>query len=121
MRGIVILSHANEIAQGVKRLIEEVAKDVPMTIAGGLDDNAIGTSFDDIQAAIASNPADELFAFYDLGSAKLNLEMVMEQSNKTIHVLDVALVEGAYIAAALLQTDVDNEVILENLAPLTIK
>jgi hypothetical protein len=54
MRGIVILSHASEIALGVKRLIEEVATNVPITIAGGLDDNAIGTSFDDIQAAIDS-------------------------------------------------------------------
>lgn len=121
MRGIVIISHAREIALGVKALIEEVAKDVPITIAGGLDGGLIGTSFDDIQDAIAANAADEIFAFYDLGSAKLNLEMVIESSQKRITVFDVALVEGAYIAAALLQTDVDNDVIFDNLAPLKIK
>ncbi len=121
MRGIVIISHAKEIAVGVKALIEEVAKDVPITLAGGLDGGLIGTSFDDIQQAIESNEADELFVFYDLGSAKLNVDMVIELSQKTITVCDVALVEGAYIAAALLQTDVDNDVIFANLEPLNIK
>jgi dihydroxyacetone kinase phosphotransfer subunit len=121
VRGIVIISHALDIAKGVKALIEEVAKDVPITIAGGLDGGLIGTSFDDIKHAIDSNAADTLFAFYDLGSAKLNLEMVIEVSTKTVQIFDVALVEGAYIAAALLQTDVEDEVIVQNLAPLQIK
>jgi dihydroxyacetone kinase phosphotransfer subunit len=121
VRGIVIISHANDIAKGVKALIEEVAKDVPITTAGGLEGGLIGTSFEDIQQAIESNEADEIFAFYDLGSAKLNLDMVIELSPKTIMVFDVALVEGAYIAAALLQTDVENAIIFENLAPLKIK
>jgi dihydroxyacetone kinase, phosphotransfer subunit len=121
VRGIVIISHANNIAIGVKALIEEVAKDVPITTAGGLEGGLIGTSFEDIQQAIEANTADEVFAFYDLGSAKLNLEMVIELSQKKITVFDVALVEGAYIAAALLQTGVDNDVIFDNLAPLQIK
>ncbi|MCC3236257.1 PTS mannose family transporter subunit IIA, partial [Pediococcus acidilactici] len=34
--GIVIVSHVAEIAQGVQRLIKQVAQDVPVTTAGGL-------------------------------------------------------------------------------------
>ena len=121
MKGIVILSHASEIAVGVVRLLQEVAKDVPMTYAGGLEDGSIGTSFDLIKDALESNPANELYAFYDLGSAKLNCEMVLEVIEKQVMILDVPLIEGAYITAALLQTGVDDDVIQANLAPLHVK
>lgn len=121
MRGILILSHANEIVTGLQRLLAEVAKDVPITKAGGLEDGSIGTSYDSIVQAIESNPADELYAFYDLGSAKLNVEMAMESTEKQITIYDVPLIEGSYIAAALLQTGVDDKIIQSNLAPLVIK
>jgi dihydroxyacetone kinase phosphotransfer subunit len=121
VKGIVIISHANEIVVGLAKLLHEVAHDVPITMAGGMDDGSIGTTFDAIQQAMDTNPADEIYAFYDLGSAKLNMEMVMELSSKTITLFDVPLIEGAYVAAALLQTGVDEAVILENLAPLQIK
>lgn len=121
MKGIVILSHAKEIAVGIARLLDEVAKDVPITMSGGLEDGSIGTSFDLIKSAIESNPATELYAFYDLGSAKINCEMVMEVVNKQVTILDVPLIEGSYITAALLQTGVEDDVIQANLAPLQVK
>lgn len=120
-RGILLVSHVEEVASGVARLLKEVAKDVPITVAGGLEDGGIGTSMDRIMAAVEENPADELFAFYDLGSAKMNLEMAMELSEKTITLYDTAFIEGAYTAAALLQVDSPTEVIEEQVAPLNIK
>ena len=121
MRGVLLISHSADIVNGLQRLLQEVAKDVPMTIAGGIEDGLIGTTFDDILNAIETNEADEIYAFYDLGSAKLNLEMAIDSSNKKVTIYDVALIEGSYIAAALLQTGVDDETIQQNLAPLTIK
>jgi phosphoenolpyruvate---glycerone phosphotransferase subunit DhaM len=121
VRGILLISHSADIVNGLYHLLYEVAKDVPMTMAGGLDDGKIGTTFDEISNAIESNEADEIYAFYDLGSAKLNLEMAIEASTKKVTIYDVALIEGSYIAAALLQTGVDDETIKANLAPLTIK
>lgn len=120
-RGILLVSHVEEVASGVARLLKEVAKDVPITVAGGLEDGGIGTSMDRIMAAVEENPADELFAFYDLGSAKMNLEMAMELSDKPITLYHTAFVEGAYTAGALLQVDSSTEVIEGQITPLNIK
>ena len=118
---VVVVSHVPEIAAGVVKLMKEVAKDVAITFAGGTDDNEIGTSFDKIQLAFDENKADKIMAFYDLGSAKMNLEMVMELTDKEVHLYDVALIEGSYTAAALIQAGADFSAIEEQLAPLKIK
>lgn len=119
--GVVIVSHVKEIGAGIERLIKEVAKDVPITIAAGLDQGEVGTSFEKIMEAFEKNPAQTLLAFYDLGSAKMNLEMAIEMTEKEILVFDTALIESAYTAAALLQFDTSIETIKEQLAPLKIK
>ncbi|EOH96698.1 dihydroxyacetone kinase, phosphotransfer subunit [Enterococcus haemoperoxidus ATCC BAA-382] len=119
--GVVIVSHVKEIGEGVDRLIKEVAKDVPITVAAGLDQGEVGTSFEKIMDAFEKNPAQTLFAFYDLGSAKMNLEMAIDMTEKEVLLFDTALVESAYTAAALLQVDTPIDVIKEQLAPLKIK
>jgi PTS hybrid protein len=119
--GIVIVSHIEELAEGVVRLLKEAARDVSITCAGGTDEGEVGTSFDKISTAISENSADEIFAFYDLGSAKMNLEMAMEMTEKQVHLMDTALVEGAYTAAALIQADAPLEAIMDQLKPLKIK
>ncbi|EQM52561.1 dihydroxyacetone kinase [Lactiplantibacillus plantarum EGD-AQ4] len=119
--GIVVVSHVPEIAAGVQRLLAQVAKDVSITIAGGTDDDQVGTSMAKITQAFEANTADELLAFYDLGSAKMNLEMAIEMSTKPVHLYDTALVESAYTAASLLQADVPLADVEAQLAPLKIK
>ena len=93
--GIVIVSHVYEIAEGIHRLIQEVASDVDVQVVGGVDQSEVGTSFDTALAAINNNSAENLLAFYDLGSARMNLEMAMEMSDKTVKIYDVPVVEGA--------------------------
>ncbi|MFT8870103.1 dihydroxyacetone kinase phosphoryl donor subunit DhaM [Liquorilactobacillus nagelii] len=119
--GILIVSHVPEIAAGVPKLLKQVAGDVSITAAGGTDDQEIGTSLEKITQAIEDNQADELLAFYDLGSAKMNLEMAEEMSSKKIHLYDTALVESSYVAASLLQAGVDLPAIEKQLAPLKVK
>ncbi|WP_047998729.1 dihydroxyacetone kinase phosphoryl donor subunit DhaM [Lactiplantibacillus herbarum] len=119
--GIVIVSHVPEIALGVQRLVEQVAKDVSVTIAGGTDEQQVGTSMAKIMKAFDQNTADEILAFYDLGSAKMNLEMAIEMSEKTVHLYDTALIESAYTAASLLQAAVPLTDVEAQLAPLKIK
>lgn len=120
-RGVVLVSHTKEIPEGLKRLIAEVAKDVPVTTAGGLEDGGIGTSMERISKAIEENPAEEILAFYDLGSAKMNLEMAIEMADKKVTLFDTALVESAYTACALLAADADESEIEKQLAELKIK
>lgn len=119
--GIVVVSHVPEIAAGIQRLLGQVAQDVSITIAGGTDDNQVGTSLTKITQAFDANHADELLAFYDLGSAKMNLEMAIEMSDKTVHLYDTALTESAYTAASLLQAAVPLADVEAQLAPLKIK
>ncbi|WP_086314856.1 dihydroxyacetone kinase, phosphotransfer subunit [Enterococcus sp. 7F3_DIV0205] len=119
--GVVIVSHVKEIGEGVDRLIKEVAKDVPITVAAGLDQGEVGTSFEKIMDAFEKNSAQTLLAFYDLGSAKMNLEMAIDMTEKEVLLFDTALVESAYTAAALLQVDTPIDAIKEQLAPLKIK
>ncbi|WP_436677016.1 dihydroxyacetone kinase phosphoryl donor subunit DhaM [Lactiplantibacillus plantarum] len=119
--GIIIASHVEDIARGVANLAQQAAKDVPITFAGGTDDGGIGSSMAKISAAIDANGADELLAFYDLGSAKMNLDMAVELADKPVHVYDVALVEGAYSAATLAGAGLDLAGIKAQLAPLKIK
>lgn len=118
--GIVIVSHSKNLAQGLIDLISEVATDVAVTYVGGLPSGDIGTSFDDVLAVVENNPCSELLAFYDLGSARMNLDMVADFSDKTMAIQHVPIVEGAYTAAALIQAGADKDSILKQLAELEI-
>ncbi|AQP54129.1 PTS mannose family transporter subunit IIA [Vagococcus penaei] len=119
--GVVLVSHVPEVVAGIERLIREVAKDVSITTAGGTEDGAVGTSFDKIMTAFNDNEATQLLAFYDLGSAKMNLEMAMEMTDKEITLFDTAFIESSYTAAALIQAGADFAAIDEQLASLKIK
>lgn len=118
--GIIVVSHSKNIAQGVVDLISEVAKDVSITYVGGTEDGEIGTSFDQVQQIVEQNDKKTLLAFFDLGSAKMNLELVADFSEKNIIINSVPVVEGAYTAAALLQAGADLDSIQSQLAELTI-
>lgn len=119
--GVLIASHSAKLAEGVAELLKGSAPDVPITWTGGNDDGELGASFEKIEKALAANTGGEVFAFYDLGSAKMNLEMVLEMSDKPVHLMDAALVEGAYTAAALGQGGASFEAISEQLESLMVK
>lgn len=119
--GLTLVSHVPEIANGLPKLLNQVAKDVPITTAGGTNDNDIGTSMEKIMQAFDNNSADEILAFYDLGSAKMNLKMAMEMSDKKVHLYDAAFIEGAYTAASLIQAGVGLDDVEKQLKPLIVK
>ncbi|RMC24131.1 MULTISPECIES: dihydroxyacetone kinase phosphoryl donor subunit DhaM [unclassified Lactobacillus] len=119
--GITIVSHVPEVATGLKKLLKQVAADVSITVAGGTNDDNVGTSMEKILTAFSTNQAEEILAFYDLGSAKMNLEMAIEMTNKKVHLYDAALIEGAYTAASLIQAGVQLDEIEKQLKPLLIK
>lgn len=119
--GITLVSHVPEIVTGLSELLGQVAKDVSITTAGGTNDEDIGTSMDKILQAFSKNKADEILAFYDLSSAKMNLELATEMTSKKIHLYDVAFIEGAYTAATLIEAGVKLTEIEGQLEPLTLK
>lgn len=119
--GILLISHVEEIANGLAKLIDQVASDVTIKTAGGTEDGDIGTSFDKINAVLAEFEEDKILAFYDLGSAKMNLEMAVEFSEKKVKLYETAFIEGAYVASSLLQADVELTEIEKQLEPLIVK
>ena len=119
--GILLVSHVAELADGLTRLLKQVAKDVTVKAVGGAEGGGIGTSFDKVIAVLNEMEEPEIFAFYDLGSAKMNLELVSEMTEKNLIICDAAFVEGAYLTAALLQADTPHEKICEQLQELYVK
>ena len=119
--GILLVSHVAELADGLTRLLKQVAKDVTVKAVGGAVGGGIGTSFVKVIGVLNELEEPEIFAFYDLGSAKMNLELVSEMTEKNLIICDAAFVEGAYLTAALLQADTPYEKICEQLQELYVK
>ncbi|MDK2780883.1 MAG: phosphoenolpyruvate---glycerone phosphotransferase subunit DhaM [Trichococcus sp.] len=119
--GILLVSHVTELADGLARLLKQVAQDITVKAVGGAVDGGIGTSFDKVMAALEEMEEPDVLAFYDLGSAKMNLKLVSEMTDKKLIICDAAFVEGAYLVAALLQADTPFEKIREQLQELYVK
>jgi phosphoenolpyruvate---glycerone phosphotransferase subunit DhaM len=99
--GIVLVSHSAELAEGLKKLLQQVQPQVPIAAAGGSNDGEIGTSAEKIQAAVESVRSEKgVVVFFDLGSALINAEMALEGLDNPGDVLiaDAPLVEGSYVA-----------------------
>ncbi len=112
MVGIVIVSHSEKVAEGVLELCKQMAANVPMAAAGGLPDGGIGTDFQRIYEAVeAVQSEDGVAILFDMGSAIMTTEMVLESfEGVTIKMADAPLVEGAIAAAvsSAIGMDLDN-------------
>jgi phosphocarrier protein FPr len=100
MLGLLIVSHSQKIAEGVRELAEQVGNgQVPIAAVGGLDDGSLGTNAEAIRAAADELAADELLVLVDLGSAVLSAEMALEGFGRPFALSNAPLVEGAVLAA----------------------
>ena len=107
MVGIVFVSHSAKIAEGVRDLVDQMVQgQVPLAIAGGIDDpeNPIGTDPMKVHAAIESVFSDDgVVVLMDLGSALLSAEMALEfldaEKRDRVALSDASFVEGAIAAA----------------------
>lgn len=119
--GIVLVSHVELISKGLMTLLKEFCPKLNITYAQ-VEEGNIGTTFDSVQQAIEENGEEKLLIFYDIGSSKMNAELAQSIIvNKEIIVMDVAMIEGAFLAANLINVesgieDITNE--LKNYAIL---
>lgn len=99
--GIVLISHSSKVTEGIKEIVSQVINEVPIELAGGTDDNEIGTSVEKIQTAIDRAQAGKgVLLLYDLGSAMMNAELAVELAETDqVMTAKAPLVEGAYVAA----------------------
>ncbi len=103
MVNILIVSHSQQIAAGVKEFVEQVTGGlIKIGAVGGTSDGRLGTSVDQIQAALQELVSpDGILILADLGSAVMSVQTALEMLDGTQTVISNApLVEGAYLAAA---------------------
>lgn len=101
MIGLVIVSHSEILAEGVVEVATDMASEATVIAGGGTDDGRVGTSVERIGEAIgtASEGSEGVVVLVDLGSAVMNAEMAIEESDADVVIADAPLVEGALNAA----------------------
>jgi phosphocarrier protein FPr len=140
MVAIVIVSHSERLAEGVKELALQMTRGkVPIEVAGGIDDpgNPIGTDPMKVLAAIeaAHAAADSgVLVLMDLGSALMSAETALDflpaETRASVRLCAAPVVEGAITAAIQASTGASLDAVAaetltalaakkEQLAPLT--
>lgn len=105
--GLVIVSHSEKLAAGVVELAAQMAPDVVLVAAGGMDDGGIGTSLEKVMTAMGlADTGAGAVVLTDLGSAVMTAESALEflGSPETVLLADAPLVEGAIAAAVSAQS-----------------
>ena len=103
--GIVIVSHSPDVAKGAADMVRQMVGDgVPLAWCGGDPGGGIGTSVENIMAAIDRAWSDKGVAIlFDLGGAETNSQMAVEmlplEKQAKIVLCNAPVVEGAVIAA----------------------
>lgn len=118
---ILIVSHVEEMADGLKRLLDQITEKVQIYAVGGGQAGGIGTNYNKIADTVEKIEAEMILVFYDLGSARMNLRMLEANTEKKMQVYDVSFVEGAYLAATLLEIEGDLKLVEEKLETLKIR
>lgn len=115
MVGLVFVSHSEKVAQGVLELCRQMAAEAPMAAAGGLPDGGIGTDFQRIYDAVEQVKSEDGVAiFFDMGSALMTTEMVVEAfSDLDIRLVDAPILEGAIAASVTAAAGLPLDAVLE--------
>nr|WP_285800485.1 MULTISPECIES: dihydroxyacetone kinase phosphoryl donor subunit DhaM [unclassified Exiguobacterium] len=113
---MIIVSHSSKIAEGIQDLMKEMAPVVPIHLAGGLEDGAIGTDVNRILTAL-NEVKGEALLLSDIGSATMNAELAIDmyEGDKEVAFFDGPIVESAFIASVSSGNDMSLSDIVEQL------
>ena len=103
--GLVVVSHSERAAEGIREVAAEMADDTRIEAVGGDGQGGIGTVPDAIGDAIES--ADDgggVVVLVDLGSAVMNADVAIEMGDADAVIADAPVLEGA-VNAAVAATD----------------
>ncbi|WP_207345639.1 dihydroxyacetone kinase phosphoryl donor subunit DhaM [Arthrobacter sp. E3] len=105
--GLVVVSHSAQLAAGVVELAAQMAPDVSLFPAGGMDDGGLGTSLEKVMTALGlADTGNGAVVLTDLGSAVMTAESALEflGNPENMRLADAPLVEGAVAAAVAAQS-----------------
>jgi dihydroxyacetone kinase phosphotransfer subunit len=102
--GLVLVSHSEEMAEGLREILAEVAPGVRVAVAAGGPDGVLGTNALAIAGAVeALADLAGVVVLVDLGSAVLSAETALEQLDpalaERVRLADAPFVEGGAAAA----------------------
>jgi dihydroxyacetone kinase phosphotransfer subunit len=104
MVGLLIVSHSLKLGEGIVELVQQLAPELPVRAAGGMNDGSLGTSVEKIHEALLAldNPSGVL-VLVDLGSAVMSTEVALEWlsdvQRQRVALSGAPLVEGAVLVA----------------------
>lgn len=104
MVGVVIVSHSQKVAEGIREMALQMANpNQQIVAAGGMDDGSIGTdAFKVSEAIILANTGDGVAVLVDLGSAVLSTETAFDflddELRAKVKIADAPILEGAISA-----------------------
>lgn len=125
MVSLLIVSHSENIAKGVKELASQMCSNIDIDYAGGTSDGQLGSDYNKIYNAMDKlyNP-DGILVLFDLGSscmsAKLAKEAMELEGKDNIHIVDAALVEGAVVAAVQISLGLSVEEVIDSIKSLKL-
>ena len=104
MVGVVIVSHSQKVAEGIRDMALQMA--IPgqhIIAAGGMDNGNIGTDVFKVSEAIkTANTGDGVVVMVDLGSAVMSAETAIELLDEAIgdkvRIADAPILEGTITA-----------------------
>ncbi len=105
--GLVVVSHSAQLAAGVVELAAQMAPDVALIPAGGMDDGGLGTSLEKVMSALGlADTGSGAVVLTDLGSAVMTAESALEflGNPENVRLADAPLVEGTVAAAVAAQS-----------------
>lgn len=114
MLGIVVISHSQKVAEGIKDIAEQMNDGkVKIMAEGGVDGDRIGTNPLRIKDAIEeAYTNDSVLIFADMGSAIMNAELAIDMIEDKIRehtfIVDAPLVEG--VIAAVIQAAITDDI-----------
>ncbi len=101
MVGIVVVSHSQQAAAGIREIAQEMGGDARIEAVGGTEDGRIGTTPGPIGDAIeaVADGGEGVVVLVDLGSAVMNAEVAIEMTDADVEIADAPVLEGALNAA----------------------
>jgi dihydroxyacetone kinase phosphotransfer subunit len=120
MVGLVLVSHSSMILEGIRELVNEMAKGMPLYLAGGSPEGGLGTNYELIKAAIQKSCNSEgTVILYDIGSSFMTAELVLEElddsESSTVKIMKAPLVEGSIVAAVEISAGASFATVCESL------
>ena len=125
MVSLLIVSHSEILAKGIKELAMEMSGDVVIEAVGGTADGRLGNDYSKIYEALDKIYTDDgVLVLFDLGSSYLTAEMVKEafevEGRDKIRIVDAAMVEGAVISSIEMSLGRSLEEVCDKLLQLKI-